>query len=105
MTSANRWCRAFSSVPPIYMPGRRRTGSRPSSTSMSAAVEPASAPGPRAATLRGARPFGSAAPNRSLDDFVLEGDFKGLFILFHALRVVVARRIGFPDYAMDELKK
>jgi len=38
MTSANRWCRAFSSVPPIYMPGRRRTGSRPSSTSISAAV-------------------------------------------------------------------
>ena len=25
-------------VPPIYMPGRRRTGSRPSSTSMSRAV-------------------------------------------------------------------
>ena len=34
MTSANRWCIAFSSVPPIYMPGRRRTGSSPSSTSM-----------------------------------------------------------------------
>ena len=29
MTSANRWCSAFSSVPPIYMPGRLRTGSRP----------------------------------------------------------------------------
>ena len=38
ITSANRWCSAFSSVPPTYMPGRRRTGSRPSSTSMSAAV-------------------------------------------------------------------
>ncbi len=38
MTSEKRWCRAFSSVPPIYMPGRRRTGSSPSSTSMSAAV-------------------------------------------------------------------
>src|SRR5215475_5993389 len=37
-TSAKRWCIAFSSVPPIYIPGRRRTGSRPSSTSMSAAV-------------------------------------------------------------------
>ena len=37
MTSAKRWCRPFSSVPPIYMPGRRRTGSSPSSTSMSAA--------------------------------------------------------------------
>ena len=38
MTSAKRWCSAFSSVPPIYMPGRRRTGSSPSRTSMSAAV-------------------------------------------------------------------
>src|SRR6516165_1842048 len=38
ITSAKRWCSAFSSVPPIYMPGRRRTGSRPSSTSMSRAV-------------------------------------------------------------------
>ena len=33
-TSANRWCRARSSVPPMYMPGRLRTGSSPSSTSM-----------------------------------------------------------------------
>ena len=33
--SAAKWCRAFSSVPPIYMPGRRRTGSSPSRTSMS----------------------------------------------------------------------
>ncbi|MNL36056.1 hypothetical protein D3C87_1581220 [compost metagenome] len=32
MTSAKRWCSAFSSVPPIYMPGRIRTGSSPSST-------------------------------------------------------------------------
>src|SRR5262249_24375009 len=38
ITSAKRWCSAFSSVPPIYMPGRRRTGSSPSSTSMSRAV-------------------------------------------------------------------
>src|SRR5580704_3202732 len=38
ITSANRWCSAFSSVPPIYMPGRRRTGSSPSSTSMCLAV-------------------------------------------------------------------
>ena len=29
-----KWCSARSSVPPIYMPGRLRTGSRPSSTSM-----------------------------------------------------------------------
>src|SRR6185437_11971646 len=36
-TSANRWCRDRSSVPPMYMPGRLRTGSRPSSTSMSLA--------------------------------------------------------------------
>ena len=28
---------AFSSVPPMYMPGRRRTGSSPSRTSISAA--------------------------------------------------------------------
>jgi hypothetical protein len=34
ITSAKRWCSAFSSVPPIYMPGRRRTGSSPSSTSI-----------------------------------------------------------------------
>jgi hypothetical protein len=27
--SAARWCSAFSSVPPMYMPGRRRTGSSP----------------------------------------------------------------------------
>ncbi len=38
ITSANRWCSALSSVPPMYMPGRRRTGSSPSSTSMAAAV-------------------------------------------------------------------
>ena len=37
MTSAKRWWSALESVPPIYMPGRRRTGSSPSSTSMSAA--------------------------------------------------------------------
>ena len=36
-TSANRWCSARSSVPPMYMPGRLRTGSSPSSTSMSLA--------------------------------------------------------------------
>ena len=36
--SAARWCIACSSVPPIYMPGRRRTGSSPSRTSMSLAV-------------------------------------------------------------------
>jgi len=36
-TSAKRWCRARSSVPPMYMPGRLRTGSRPSRTSMSLA--------------------------------------------------------------------
>jgi hypothetical protein len=36
--SATKWCSARSSVPPMYMPGRRRTGSRPSSTSMSLAV-------------------------------------------------------------------
>jgi len=28
-----------------------------------------------------------------------------LFILFHVLRAISARRIGSPDYAMDELKK
>ena len=33
-TSATRWCSARSSVPPIYMPGRLRTGSRPSRTSI-----------------------------------------------------------------------
>ena len=32
--SAARWCSARSSVPPIYMPGRWRTGSSPSRTSM-----------------------------------------------------------------------
>ncbi len=36
-TSDTRWCRARSSVPPMYMPGRRRTGSSPSRTSMSLA--------------------------------------------------------------------
>lgn len=35
--SAARWCSALSSVPPIYMPGRRRTGSSPSRTSMALA--------------------------------------------------------------------
>src|SRR3990167_2133374 len=44
-TSANRWCRARSSVPPMYMPGRLRTGSRPSSTSMSAAEDSPGADG------------------------------------------------------------
>ena len=34
MTSAARWWSARSSVPPMYMPGRRRTGSSPSSTSI-----------------------------------------------------------------------
>ena len=29
MTSAKRWCSAFRQVPPIYMPGRRRTGFKP----------------------------------------------------------------------------
>ena len=33
-TSAARWWSARSSVPPTYMPGRRRTGSNPSSTSI-----------------------------------------------------------------------
>ena len=37
-TSATRWWSAGSSVPPIYMPGRLRTGSSPSRTSMSLAV-------------------------------------------------------------------
>ncbi len=37
ITSAKRWWNAFSSVPPIYMPGRRRTGSSPSSTSIAEA--------------------------------------------------------------------
>src|SRR5215203_5297054 len=38
-----RWCRPASPVEPMYMPGRLRTGSRPSSTWMSLA--PYSAPG------------------------------------------------------------
>ena len=38
ITSANRWCIALASVPPIYMPGRRRTGSSPSSTSIEEAL-------------------------------------------------------------------
>ena len=38
ITSAKRWWSPASSVPPIYMPGRRRTGSSPSSTSIEAAV-------------------------------------------------------------------
>ena len=33
---------AMESVPPMYMPGRRRTGSRPSSTSIEAALYSAS---------------------------------------------------------------
>ena len=33
-TSATRWCSARSSVPPMYIPGRLRTGSSPSSTSI-----------------------------------------------------------------------
>ena len=37
-TSAKRWCIAASSVPPMNMPGRRRTGSSPSNTSIEAAV-------------------------------------------------------------------
>jgi hypothetical protein len=37
ITSAARWCSARSSMPPIYMPGRRRTGSSPSSTSIALA--------------------------------------------------------------------
>ena len=32
--SAAKWCKARSSVPPIYMPGRWRTGSKPSNTSI-----------------------------------------------------------------------
>ena len=37
-TSAKRWCIAASSVPPMYMPGRLRTGSSPSSTSIELAL-------------------------------------------------------------------
>jgi hypothetical protein len=37
-TSHTRWCRPEEPVDPMYMPGRLRTGSRPSSTWISAAV-------------------------------------------------------------------
>src|SRR6202035_3609091 len=47
----------------------------------------------REATFSGARPFGSAAPNRSFDDLALGGIFNGLCILFHVLRAPVAQRI------------
>src|SRR5215471_15925409 len=63
------------------MPGRRRTGSSPSSTSMSRAVYPASAPPPRAATLRLAF-FGSGPPNRSLS-LAFAADFNDLAMAFH----------------------
>src|SRR5687768_8547623 len=36
--SQTRWCRPALPTPPMYMPGRRRTGSRPSRTVMSFAV-------------------------------------------------------------------
>src|SRR3984893_19316980 len=68
------------------MPGRRRTGSRPSSTSISRAVYSASALDAREATLSGARPFGSGAPNKSFVALVLAGDFNGLVMYFHVLR-------------------
>ncbi len=37
-TSQTRWCRPRASVEPMYMPGRRRTASRPSRTWMESAV-------------------------------------------------------------------
>jgi hypothetical protein len=54
--------------------------------------------------LSAARPFGSVAPKRSSADFVLAVDFNGLDMVFHMLRAPRAQRIGFPDYAMDQLK-
>src|SRR5436190_19658205 len=36
--SQTRWCRPAAPTPPMYMPGRLRTGSRPSRTVMSFAV-------------------------------------------------------------------
>src|SRR5699024_12399800 len=36
-TSQRRWCRPCLPVEPMYMPGRRRTGSSPSSTSICSA--------------------------------------------------------------------
>ena len=38
MISQTRWCSPAGPTPPMYMPGRRRTGSRPSRTVMSFAV-------------------------------------------------------------------
>ena len=58
----------------------------------------------REATLSGARPLGSEAPNRSLAlAFVF--DFNGFGIFFHVLRALRVARIISPDYAMDGLKK
>jgi hypothetical protein len=59
---------------------------------------------PRDATLS-ARPFGSAAPNRSLVAFDLARDFNDFAMDFHVLRATLAQRIGRSDYATDKLKK
>ena len=66
---------------------------------------PASAPEPRAAAFGEARPLGSVAANRSLDDFFLSADFNDLGIFLHVLRARNAQRIGFSDYATAGFKK
>ena len=56
-----------------------------------------------------ARPFGAAAPNRSFVALDLARDFNGFGMVLHMLRAALCsgltQRIGFPDYATDELKK
>src|SRR6476646_656663 len=84
------------------MPGRRRTGSSPSTTSMSRAVQPAS-PLPLAATFSAARPFGSAAAKRSLV-LAFAADFMDLGMGLHVFDAGEGRRIGCSDYATDRSK-
>jgi hypothetical protein len=55
---------------------------------MSRAVYPASALVEREATLSGARPFRSAAPNKSFEALAFVTDFNGLGMFFHVLRAI-----------------
>src|SRR5271165_6709635 len=87
------------------MPGRRRTGSRPSSTSMSRAVYSPSALDARGADLDAPFPFCSADAKRSVEGFDLASAFRGLAIGLH---IVCGSCIGesrLADYATAGPKK
>src|SRR6188474_1334218 len=76
----------------MYMPGRRRTGSRPSNTSMCLAVYPASAPEPRAGAfdLALVLPRADAFGALRADDLAVRGVSKrsGCFVGFFLVAVL-----------------